>query len=397
MASSMKRTDSAPKTPDRGRRSPIRLLILRGSHTSTDIGSSDTRIWSELEARRYDCVLLLQSRKGASESHQGNLRTVVSFVPSIPLLSWLLLNVIIILRFGNARFDLVVSTPRTWLATSVLRWLGVASRSIMDVRSGPVHRWKLVRLLEHAELKIAFAFLRSDGLTFLNERTKASLVANSLEIPIGTWGSGVDLDLFRPSKSGQDMARRHLSLGDAEVVMYHGSITEDRGVLQLIRAMETLDKQGAGAKLMLLGWGPELSRIRKKFGHLIESQVLLIKKAVTYEKVPAVIEASNLGALPLPRRAKWETQMPLKLLEYLAMGKMVVATDMKAHRGFGEGVILLPDNSPETLAAGLERVFRMSESERAERARDSYRHVEALSWKKQARGLEEFIGRVMAE
>ncbi|MFQ5910472.1 MAG: hypothetical protein ACE5IJ_07100 [Thermoplasmata archaeon] len=29
--------------------------------------------------------------------------------------------------------------------------------------------------------------------------------------------------------------------------------------------------------------------------------------------------------------------MPLKLLEYLAVGEMVVATDMKAHGGFGKG------------------------------------------------------------
>lgn len=267
----------------------------------------------------------------------------------------------------------------------------------MDVRSGPAHRWKFAMMLEHAELKVALAFQGSDGLTFLNERTKASLIPASLDFPVATWGSGVDLDLFQPSENGEDRVRQQLGLQDAKVVMYHGSITEDRGVLQLIHAMETLENHGVRAKLMLLGWGPDLSRIRKKFRHLIESQVLVIKKAVSYEEVPALIEACNLGALPFPRQAKWETQMPLKLLEYLAMGKMVVATDMEAHRGFGEGVVLLPDNSPETLAAGFEGIFRMSESERTERLRDSYHRVEALSWKNQAHDLEDFIGRVMAD
>ena len=109
-----------------------------------------------------------------------------------------------------------------------------------------------------------------------------------------------------------------------------------------------------------------------------------------------MLEVCDVGTLPHPKRAKWETQMPLKLLEYLAMGKMVVATDMEAHRGWGKGVILLPDNKPETLADGLERVFQMSGSERKERLRDSLSRVEVFSWKNQAHGLESFIERVLA-
>ncbi len=88
--------------------------------------------------------------------------------------------------------------------------------------------------------------------------------------------------------------------------------------------------------------------------------------------------------------------MPLKLLEYLAMRRIVVATDMEAHRGFGDGVILLPDNSPEALAAAFERVFQMTGSERSDRLRDSFGRVETLSWKSQARVLEEFIDRIIA-
>ncbi len=396
MAASVSRTGSGA-TSDRNLPSPTRLLVLRGSHASTEIGSSDIRIWSELDERKFESVVVLRSRHKSSESTRGNVRMVASFIPSIPLLSWLLLNVIIVLRFSNARFNLIVSTPRTWLAASILRRLGVSGRSIMDVRSGPAHRWRFLMLLEYAELKVALALSRSDGLTFLNESTKDSLIPDSVEVPVGTWGSGVDLDLFKPSEKGPQTVRSQPGQHDGNVVMYHGSITEDRGVLQLIRAMEVLRERKVRATLALLGWGPELSRIRRRFGHLIESQVLDIKRPVNYDQVPALIEACTVGTIPHPRQAKWETQMPLKLLEYLAMGKMVVATDMEAHRGFGKGVVLLPDNSPETLAGGLEKVFRMSASERNGRLRDSLGRVEAFSWKSQAHDLERFIGRVMTD
>ncbi len=228
-----------------------RLLVLRASHASSVIGSSDIRVWSELDARKFECVLLLQSRRKSSESRRKNVHTVVSFIPWIPLLSWLLLNLIIALRFSRARFDLIVFTPRTWLAACILRGLGVSHRWIMDARSGLVHRWRLLMLLEYAELKVALAFSRSDGLTFLNERTKAFLIPESLELPVGIWGSGVDLDLFKRSEKGRVTIRSQLGPKDANVVMYHGSITEDRGVFQLIRAMEVLGERDVSANLTI--------------------------------------------------------------------------------------------------------------------------------------------------
>ena len=38
-------------------------------------------------------------------------------------------------------------------------------------------------LLEHAELKVALALSRSDGLTFINESTKDSLIPDTVNVP----------------------------------------------------------------------------------------------------------------------------------------------------------------------------------------------------------------------
>ena len=377
---------------------PARLLILRASHASMSLGSSDTRVWPELDRGRFECVLLLQSKRGSSQLRRANVHTVISFVPRFPLFGWLLLNIVIVLRFARARFNLIVFSPRTWLAACVLRRLGVAGKLIMDVRSGPTHRWGILRTLEFAELNLALTFCRSDGLTFINERTKALVSSDLLgDIPVAIWGSGVDLDLFTPSRDDREVVRRRLGLEGAKVMMYHGSMTEDRGIFRLIRALEILREREAGVKLMLLGWGPDLGRIRSKFDHLVRGQALILKRPVPYEKVPAILGACDVGVLPFPRHAKWASQMPLKLLEYLAMGKMVAATDLEAHRGFGEGVFLLQDNDPETLASELDRIFQIPEAERAERLRDSLERVRRLSWKDQARTLQEFIERVLEE
>ncbi len=397
MASSAGRDNLGLKEPG-GPQSPTSVLVLRASHASVNIGSSDIRIWSELDSQTYECTLSLQSKRGPSDYRRGNVHTVVSFVPRIPLFGWLVLNVIIALRFRQTRFDLTVFTPRTWLAARILRLFGVSDKQIMDVRSGPTHRWTFLRGLELSELKVALAFSRTDGLTFINERTKDLSISGRTDGgPMGIWGSGVDLDLFRRSEEGQDALRRELGLEDAKVVMYHGTITKDRGVFQLVQAVEVLQEREAGTKLMILGWGPDLARLRREFRHLIRHDVLLLRGPVDYEKVPALLEVCDVGALPFPMDAKWESQMPLKLLEYLAMGKMVVATDMEAHRGFGKGVVLLPDNSPRTIAKELDRVFRIPEAEREKLIRDSLDHVRRLSWKEQARALQDFIRKVMMD
>lgn len=376
--------------------SPRQAEVLRGSHATSDIGSSDIRVWSEIDSKRFGCVLFLQSGSSSAEYIRKNVHTVVSFVPRIPLLGAVLLNLLIALRFSRERFDLIVYTPRTWLAAALLRRLRGPVKLILDVRSGPTHESALLRLLERAELRLCLTFSRAHGLTFLNERTQASVMPESpRDVPAGIWGSGVDLDLFAPSEARRGEVRRRYALGDAKVVMYHGSITLDRGIPELIRAVELLRERGVDVKLLLLGWGPDLARLENRFRHLLDLNVLLTERPVEYERVPAFVDACDVGALPFPRDPKWNTQMPLKLLEYLAMGKMVVATDLEAHRGFGEAVFLAPDNDPEILAGELDALLRLPASQREARARDSFTHVQAFSWKNQARVLQDFIERVM--
>lgn len=361
-----------------------------------ELGSADIRVWSALDPAKFECVLLLQSKRDSAQFSRGPVQAVVTFVPRMPLVSWFLLNLLIAARFSKDRFDLMVSTPRTWLAGSLLRRWGVSDRLMLDVRSGPAHRWRVQRFLEHAEISVALTFSRCDGITFINEPTKARFRSDSLEgVPVGLWGSGVDLDLFRPSEESRGVLRRQLGLEGAQVVMYHGSITMDRGVGQLVRAVERLRKRGSNVKLVLLGWGPDLPRVRREFAPLIRAKILILQRAVAYEQVPAYLGVCDVGVLPFPRDPKWETQMPLKLLEFLAMEKLVVATDLEAHRGFGPGVVLLPDNHPETLARELERVFQMPEGEQKERRRDSRARVERFSWGDQAAALQAFMERVL--
>ena len=87
--------------------------------------------------------------------------------------------------------------------------------------------------------------------------------------------------------------------------------------------------------------------------------------------------------------------MPLKLLEYHAMGKLVVATNLRANQGFGEGVLLVPDNAPASLAKGILQALDMTDAERRRRVEESSRRLGAYSWQHQAGIIQDLIERVL--
>jgi glycosyltransferase involved in cell wall biosynthesis len=77
---------------------------------------------------------------------------------------------------------------------------------------------------------------------------------------------------------------------------------------------------------------------------------------VSYDKIPRFIKLVDLGIIPLPDLQQWRNQCPLKLLEYLAMGKVVIATDIPANRdvlGDSKCGILVPSAEPREIANAI--------------------------------------------
>ena len=108
-------------------------------------------------------------------------------------------------------------------------------------------------------------------------------------------------------------------------------MANDRGLTETIEAMQTLSSKYPSIALFFLGSGPfeqELKRIIET--HNIAN--VFFHGPVEYSRVPEFIAMSDVGVVPLPDLPKWRSQCPLKLLEYLAMAKPVIITDIPAHR-----------------------------------------------------------------
>jgi glycosyltransferase involved in cell wall biosynthesis len=84
--------------------------------------------------------------------------------------------------------------------------------------------------------------------------------------------------------------------------------------------------------LFLLGSGPAEGAIRDLVkAHDLHGRVI-IHPPVEYSEVPRYIAMSDIGLVPLPDLAELAHQCPDNLLEYLAMCKPVVVTDIACNR-----------------------------------------------------------------
>lgn len=170
---------------------------------------------------------------------------------------------------------------------------------------------------------------------------------------------GVDLKEFSLDISKEE-ARKKTSLPmDKTIVMYTGHLYDWKGVDVLIEAMRDLPEDyllvlvggtkedlavygrkikdgGLASKIFLLGWWP-------------------------HREIPYFLKAADVLVLPNkagdPLSEKYTS--PLKLFEYMASGRPIVASDLPSLREIlsEDCAILVKPNNSQTLAEGIRRIL----------------------------------------
>ena len=274
---------------------------------------------------------------------------------------------------------------------------------VMDVRTLAVDlpgNWRGRLRQKRFETSIRLAFRYFDGLTIITEKMRRDLQkqVNNFEKKTCVWSSGVDVKLFDPDNVVD--LREKLGFKNRFVVMYHGVLSPNRGLLQAIEAIGMVKKSHPEVMLFILGKGsaqPELEEKVRKLG--LESHVR-IHPPVSFEEVPAYIMSAHAGILPFPDLDWWNTSSPIKLNEYLAMRKPVIVTDIAAHRavlGKLECGFFVPDHQPHSLASGIKAVRAKAAelTKLGEIARNMA--IEHLTWEKQAQKIRVYFQNLLTK
>jgi len=246
--------------------------------------------------------------------------------------------------------------------TSLIKSRNGEEKSLQESKTGELSRYfsSAKSRLKILVLKKALGF--SDKIIAVTPGIKAN-IESAYQIPgekITVVPNGANTFLFKPLE--QDACRKGLGLDpEAHYVCFVGNLAPWQGVEYLVKAAPLILSRYPDCRFLIVGDGVmknELLNVSRELG--IEDR-FIFTGVVPYDCVPGYINASDVCAAPfiLARNAKIGLS-PLKLYEYMACGKPVVASAISGVADALEaskGGLSVPPENPEALAEAISKLL----------------------------------------
>ena len=198
---------------------------------------------------------------------------------------------------------------------------------------------------------------------------------------------GVDLDDFDIRVSKEEARNKTGLPRDAKIIMYTGHLFPWKGADILGEAAKLLSE----IKFIFVGgMDTDTKSFKNKFGQVKNILVLGHKP---HKEIAILLKAADVLVLPNSAKEKISAYTsPLKLFEYMASSRPVVASDLLAIREIlnnQNSVLVTPDN-PEELARGIELILGKSDTGET-LAKKAFEDVKNYTWQSRVKKILEFI------
>jgi len=137
--------------------------------------------------------------------------------------------------------------------------------------------------------------------------------------------NGVDIEVFGSDYDPRP-TRAKLGLDGAPVISFVGGFQYWHGLDQLAKSFAQVLPEVPQAKLLLVGDGPARASIEQSVTELGIEPAVIITGLVPHNDVPKILAAADIAVIPYPPLPKELWFSPLKLYEYMAAGKAIVAS-----------------------------------------------------------------------
>jgi glycosyltransferase involved in cell wall biosynthesis len=274
------------------------------------------------------------------------------------------------------------------------------TKFLLDIRSTPVETFGVRGSLQELAFNMSVNTAKKafSGITIITPLMKQEISQTFRIDPttMGVWTSGVSTELFKPEAyiSESRELRSKLALNGKFVVFYHGSFSATRGILESAEAISMLKSQNPQLVLFLLGAGPVSERLEELIKKDGLQENVIIHKPVAYAEVPKYIAMSDVCISPLPYHPYWKYQCPLKLMEYLAMEKPIILTNIPAHKSIVNNTdcaIFIPSAKPKIIADAIQFAYE-NKNKLGEWGKTGRSIVtEKYTWEKIAKNLEDYL------
>jgi glycosyltransferase involved in cell wall biosynthesis len=169
-------------------------------------------------------------------------------------------------------------------------------------------------------------------------------------------GNGVQLDRFQPGPPTLDTRREFDLDANHRVVGFIGRIVREKGIEELIEAMAYVTTREPDARLLVVG--DTLASDGDTEAKKVVQRAILeygmqdkVRFAGLRDDIPRLLKALDIFVLP-----SWREGMPRSIIEAMATGLPVVATDIRGCREeviHGESGLLVPPRNPRKLGEAI--------------------------------------------
>ncbi|MGB0987073.1 MAG: TIGR04063 family PEP-CTERM/XrtA system glycosyltransferase [Pseudoalteromonas spongiae] len=214
-------------------------------------------------------------------------------------------------------------------------------------------RYKLTRELESHVVK------KADAITTICQGLKQDLIERGVsENKLTVIPNAVNIEQFELITEKNKQFEDELGLKGHQVLGFLGSFYAYEGLDLLISALPAIIEANPNVKLLLVGGGPQEANLKAQVAELGLENSVIFTGRVPHSEVSKYYSLVDL--LVYPRKAMRLTELvtPLKPLEAMAQGKLVLASNVGGHHELIEdghnGYLFNADNIKDLAQKALE-------------------------------------------
>jgi PEP-CTERM/exosortase A-associated glycosyltransferase len=177
--------------------------------------------------------------------------------------------------------------------------------------------------------------------------------------------NAVDVATFRFGVEADPALRRSLGLDGCTVLGFAGSFYGYEGLDLLIEAARRMLPKHPNLRVLLVGGGPQEQALKAQAAAAGIGDRVVFTGRVPHGEVQRYYELIDVLAYPRQSIRLTELVTPLKPLEAMAQGRMLVASDVGGHRELirhGETGFLFRAGDPQALADAIDDLLAQRET-----------------------------------
>lgn len=229
-----------------------------------------------------------------------------------------------------------------------------------------------------------------DETVVINELLKEYAINNGANSEnIHVIRAGIDLDRYNPNIDGEKIRKQYGIKPEDKVIFFMGWLYHFSGLKEVSTELAKRKEEFKDVKFLIVGDGDafnDLEAIIKKYQ--VQDMIILTGKQ-PFDKIPEFISAADVCILPAYLNEIMKNIVPIKLYEYMAMGKPVITTKLPGvMKEFGSDNGIIYVDKPEDVI----EAFKLNLTENGKKARA---FIEGNDWNKITDEFEELLNKTV--